>query len=303
MWLTMVKKIFCVVLMSYFAIACSTNELGTAVVPPDYETELEEFYNVRLHSLTHETGWMRLAGMYWLNEGKNTFGSGQSSDVVFPDGFIPQNAGTFIVDGEIVRMEVNPGVLITIEGEPILNAIIFDSGIVKKVNHGSLEWIVIKRGDLLGIRLYNSYNPEVDEFTGFPRYETDLNYFVNARLVTYDVPQTVRIINILGQEEELPSPGTLEFEIKGEKHSLITLEGSTRMFVILGDLTNRTETYQAGRYMYIDYPDAGSDLTVIDFNKAYNPPCSYSAYTTCQLPPPQNMLSVEIPAGEKRPIN
>lgn len=289
--------------MSYFVIACSTNEFGTAVVPLDYETELEEFYNVRLHSLTHETGWMRLAGMYWLNEGKNTFGSGQSNDVVFPEGFIPQNAGTFIVDGEIVRMEVNPGVPITIEGQPILSAVIFDLDIEKKVNHGSLEWIVIKRGDLVGIRLYNSYNPEVDEFTGFPRYETDLNYFVNARLVTYDVPQTVKIINILGQEEELPSPGTLEFKINGEKHSLITLEGSTRMFVILGDMTNRTETYQAGRYMYIDYPDVGSDLTVIDFNRAYNPPCSYSAYTTCQLPPPQNTLSVEIPAGEKRPIN
>lgn len=298
----MIKNIASISIIAFMLMACSKNDLGNAEVHATYESDLEQFYQERLHSLTHETGWMRLAGMYWLENGDNTFGSDPTNDVVFPDGFIPNVAGKFIVNGDIVSMEVESGVDITVEGDTTQKAVIFENGTEIKVNHGSLEWIVIKRGDLVGIRLYNSVNPEVDEFTGFPRYETNLDYYVNARLITYDTPQMVKIINILGQEENLPSPGTLEFEISGEKYSLVTLEGTTRMFVILGDRTNRTETYQAGRYMYIDYPEEGSDLTVIDFNKAYNPPCSYSAYTTCQLPPPQNMLPVEIMAGEKRPL-
>jgi uncharacterized protein (DUF1684 family) len=292
-----------IILLLTIATACNKSDLGNAQTPENYHESLDEFYSIRLESLTNETGWMRLAGMFWLNEGVNTFGSNSSNNVIFPEGFIPLNAGKFIVDGGSVRMEVNEGVHITVDGESTGNAIIYNDGAEKKVNHGSLEWIVIKRGDLIGIRLYNSFNPKVDEFKGFPRYDIDFDFLVKARLVSYETPQMVKIINILGQEEELPSPGTLEFEIRGEKYNMVTLEGGDRMFLILGDLTNRTETYQAGRYMYIDYPDEGSDMTIIDFNKAYNPPCSYSPYTTCQLPPPQNMLPIEIKAGEKRPIN
>jgi uncharacterized protein (DUF1684 family) len=99
----------------------------------------------------------------------------------------------------------------------------------------------------------------------------------------------------------MPSPGILEFDLDGTVHTLHALEGDTRYFVIFGDSTNRTTTYQAGRFMYIDPPAEGTDLTVIDFNKAYNPPCSFSAFTTCQLPPDGNVLSVSITAGEKRP--
>lgn len=100
---------------------------------------------------------------------------------------------------------------------------------------------------------------------------------------------------------DTPTPGTIEFIKNGELFTLDALEGTDQMFLIAGDLTNQTETYQAGRYIYIDYPEEGSDYTIIDFNKIYNPPCSYNLFTTCQLPPMQNRLDLEITAGEKRP--
>lgn len=112
---------------------------------------------------------------------------------------------------------------------------------------------------------------------------------------------TLPVLNVLGQSVDTPSPGILEFVIDGEIFNLDTLEGSERLFIILGDETNKNETYQAGRYLYVDYPD-GDGYTIIDFNRAYNPPCAYSKFTTCQLPPPQNRLDVAITAGEKRPV-
>ena len=283
--------------------ACSQQELGQAPVPDNYEEQIERWKAERVESLTAPTGWMRLAGMYWLDEGANTFGSGSDNDVRFPEGTIPENAGTFYVENDEVRMVVSSSVEITHNDNPVDDLVIFDGEEAPEIEYGSLEWLVIERGHLLGVRLYNKENEKVDQFTGFESYPVNPEWRREARFIPSPEGTTIPIINILGQLEDLPSPGTLEFTIAGETFTLDAIESTERMFIIVGDETNRTETYQAGRYMYIDYPDEGSDRTVIDFNKAYNPPCSYSQFTTCQLPPPQNRLEVEITAGEVRPVN
>ncbi len=278
-------------------------ELGPALVEITYLEDLEEFYATRHHSLTEEFGWMRLAGMFWLENGSNSFGSSQENKVVLPKGFIPDFAGSFEVTDSTVIMSVLPDVEITVS-DSVVNMVDMQVGNDNdsiRARYKTLEWLVIKRGNLLGVRLYNSYNPKVDEFDGFPRYETDTDFYVMAELVTEDVPKTVRIANILGQEEELVSPGTLRFELFDKEYFLVSIQGGERMFIIVGDETNMDETYQAGRYLYADMPVEGSNLTMIDFNKMYNPPCSYSPYTTCQLPPVQNRLDIRIEAGEKRP--
>jgi uncharacterized protein len=282
--------------------SCGAEDLGNAPVPSDYDDQIREFYEDRRASLTAPLGWMRLAGMYWLDPGENSFGDAPGVDVLFPEGFGRPKMGTFILKDETVVMELADGIKVQIEDSSLTGSIpVFDDQINPMVNYKTLHWTVIQRSELIGIRLYNTENEKADRFTAFDRYPFDPNFLVRARLVPHAEPTTVGVVNILGQLSQVNSPGRLHFSLQGESYSLIALEGSRRMFVIVGDETNRTETFQAGRYMYIDYPEEGSDLTVIDFHKAYNPPCAFNEFTTCQFPPRENILPIAIRAGEKRP--
>lgn len=286
-----------------FLISCNNdNKLGKADLPDDYFEQLEEFYSRRHQSLTHETGWMRIAGMYWLNQGTNTFGSGSSNDVVFPAGFIPEYAGIFEVTGDTVRLINSANLNLTHNDERITSLVMYPAEQETRARYETLEWFIIKRLDLIGIRLFNSYNERADAFTGFPRYPVLPDNYVSAEFIKFDEPEIIRIANILGQEDDFESPGRLRFRYAGKIHEIITLPGGEgSAFVILGDLTNRDETYQAGRYLYVDYPTGDNSYTTIDLNRLYNPPCAYNAFTTCQLPPVQNRLDVRVEAGEKRP--
>jgi uncharacterized protein (DUF1684 family) len=256
------------VIVAFLAISCS--RYGQAPIPPDYESSLEAWKQVRHTSLTNPTGWMRLSGMIWMENGVTTFLDGLSVErrdsLVF-------HADTLLFNGP-------------------------DSPIIESGTH---RWRIIQRTGLIGIRIWNTENAEVDAFTGFPRYATDTTFVRVARFIPNPEGTTLPIVNILGKMEQIPSPGILEFDLDGETQSFHALDGGAQMFIIFGDATNRTETYQAGRFLYIDYPIEGEDRTVIDFNKAYNPPCAFSEFTTCQLPPDQNVLTVSVTAGEKRP--
>jgi uncharacterized protein len=258
---------FLLVIVVFSAISCS--RYGQAPIPPDYESTFDAWSQLRHHSLTNPTGWMRLSGMLWIENGTIAFLGGEverRDSLVF-------HADTLLFNGP---------------DSPIIEA-------------GTYRWRIIKRTGLIGIRIWNTENAEVDAFTGFPRYAIDTTFVRNARFRPNPPGTTLPIVNILGKVEDMPSPGVLEFDLDGDVHTLHALEGETQFFVIFADPTNRTETYQAGRFIYIDPPKEGSDRTIIDFNKAYNPPCAYSEFTTCQLPPEGNVLSVSITAGEKRP--
>jgi uncharacterized protein len=299
----MVKTYFAILFILVSIIGCSRQpKLGPATIPIDYVDELAAFYSDRHESLTKSNGWMRIAGMYWLDTGINTFGSDSSNNVVFPIGKIAFKAGEFRVERDSVWMTPTPSMQvyvnqITIEHEVLL----FPTDPELRAVAGDLEWYIIKRAELLGIRLYNADNELVDQFEGFPRYPTRTEYYVEAELITEGVPDSVKITNILGQEDLIASPGVLRFMVGGNEYRLTTTVGGERMFVLVGDMTNQDETYQAGRYLYVDMPSQGEKVTTIDFNKLYNPPCAYSAYTTCQLPPSENRLKVRLEAGELRP--
>lgn len=256
------------VIVAFSAISCS--RFGQAPIPTTYDSDLDAWMQTRHQSLTNPTGWMRLSDMIWIENGVTSFLDGQTVErrdsLVF-------HADTLLFNGP-------------------------DSDIIATGTH---RWRIIKRTGLIGIRIWNTENAEVDAFTGFPRYPTDTTFVRIARFRPNPPGATLPIVNILGKSEDIPSPGVLEFDLDGKRYSLHALQGETQMFVILGDETNRTDTYQAGRFLYIDFPAEGDDWTVIDFNKAYNPPCAFSAFTTCQLPPKQNVLPVAITAGEKRP--
>lgn len=298
----MVRYLFFTILVFIISSGCQKKDLGPASVSENYLEEVWEWKQNRVESLKAPTGWLRLSGMYWLDEGENSFGSGDDQDVRFPEGTIPEHAGAFVFEDGQVHMNVAEGVTITHEGEPVSEMILFDgeNEDTPRVEHESLEWFVIVREDLVGIRLFNKENEKADQFTGFDSYPIEREWARNARFIPKPEGTTMSIVNVLGQQMDVTSPGVVEFSIDGEIYTLDAIDSDDDMFIIVGDQTNKTETYQAGRYIYIDFPPEGSQYTTIDFNKLYNPPCAFNTFTTCQLPPPQNQLDVAITAGEKR---
>jgi uncharacterized protein (DUF1684 family) len=284
-----------------FSASCTDDELGQAEIPANYSQQVGEWKNERIESLKEPTGWLRLAGMFILNEGENSFGSSPEADHTFPGNILPAIAGSFILEDNRVLMDIREGVEIKHDGIIIDQFLLYDGEKTPSVTYKSLEWFVIVRQEIIAIRLYNKENPKADSFNGFPTYPIDPYWSRRARFIPNPDSTTISVANVLGQIVDYPSPGTLEFTIRGEHYRLDALESDEAMFVIVGDQTNRNETYPAGRYMYVEYPEPGSNITTIDFNKVYNPPCAYNNYSTCQLPPPQNRLNVAIEAGEKKP--
>jgi len=295
-------SIFLLVTLMFIA-SCTGDELGQAEPPADYPLQVKEWKDKRISSLKEPTGWLRLAGMYILSEGENSFGSSRNADHTFPDDILPEIAGTFILEDNRVLMNVIEGVEIKHDGVIVDEFLLYDGENTPEVTYKSLEWFVIVREEIIAVRLYNKENVKADALGGFPSYPVDPKWNRRARFVSSPDSSTISIVNVLGQTVDYLSPGVLEFTIDGKVYTLAALESDDNMFIIVGDETNKTETYPAGRYIYVEYPEPGSNITTVDFNKIYNPPCAYNNYSTCQLPPPQNRLSVAIEAGEKKPIN
>lgn len=285
--------------------SCSQKpELGNAPMPENYNEEFNEWSEHRINVLTDSTGWLRMIDLQWLNEGENSFGSAPDNDIQFPEGKIDDYAGYFELNNHIVTMSVSEGVEVTHNLEPVNKLKLLDEEDNRpRVQHGDLIWFSDVRDDQIGIRLYSLDTPKADEFDGFPRYPIQEEWHKAARFIPYDEPKTMIVDDVVDRQREVTSPGQLEFSVDGEVYTLDTIESSGRFFIMFSDETNQTETYQAGRYMLMPQPDNINDTVILDFNKAYNPPCAFSKFTTCQLPPPQNRLDVEITAGEKRPVD
>lgn len=297
--------IFIAIILLLMIAGCdtTTKRTGPAPTPPDYREQIDAWVDQRIEDLKAPTGWMRLAGLYVLDEGENSFGSGPDQDISFPEGTIARHAGSLILQDSVVTIRTSDGVQITHDGNPVDDMVIYDGDNAPVLNSGSLEWLIIQRQDLIAVRLYNKENPKVDQFDGFDRYPTDPSWHLYAHFEPNPPGTTVSVPNVLGQVDEVAMPGTLSFSIDGEEYRIQAIDASDdRLFLIIGDETNETDTYPAGRYMYVDKPDENG-TTIIDFNKIYNPPCAYNPYSTCQLPPSQNRLDVAITAGEKRPVN
>jgi uncharacterized protein len=288
-------------LYSIFCTSCQTPTKDSLPLDPvAYQDEITVWHQQRIENLKSETGWLNLAGLFWLQEGINTFGSDPANALVFPENKIAARAGFFLVKNGVVRVNVNPEVEIFANDQRVRELGIFhpDSARNPTLTHGSLQWFVIKRDNQLGIRVRDLESPEVESFTGIDRYPVDPAWRVQAQLKVPASPKQIDITNVLGQTTPQHSPGTLVFELFGKAYQLDALQEGSELFIIFGDSTNATETYPAGRYLYATLPEA-EGWTILDFNKAYNPPCAFTPYATCPLPPAQNVLPLAIRAGEK----
>ncbi|MGD0777920.1 MAG: DUF1684 domain-containing protein [Candidatus Solibacter sp.] len=250
-----------------------------------YQTEIAQWRRQREESLQRDGGWLSVAGLFWLHEGANTFGKDPGNEIVLPDG--EAKAGVFeLLNGKVtVRMDGA-----TRELWP-------DSLDVAKV--GRLSLFVIKRSDKYGIRLKDPQSQYRREFHGIETYPAQEEYKLTARWVAE--PRKIPILNVLGQTEPMDSPGYAVFNLHGHEYRLrpyLETADAKELFYVFRDLTSAKETYGAGRFLYSAMPAEGR--VVLDFNKAYNPPCAFTPYATCPLPPPENRLAVRIEAGEKK---
>lgn len=283
---------------------CSRNQETSKVLfdTVSYKLEIDKWRMNRVEELKAENGWLNLAGLFWLKEGINSFGSSNSNDIVFPNGKIPERAGYFLVNQGTVSMSVAPKVIINKDGKPMTSGIIYskDSTENPTLEYGSLRWFIIQRDNAVGVRLRDLENEEVHNFKGIDNYATHANWRIEATVVHSDDAKMIDITNVLGQTTPQVSPATLVFSIDEKEYRLDALDGGKEeLFIIFGDSTNGNETYPSGRYMYVKRDDS-ENKTILDFNKAYNPPCAFTPFATCPLPPKQNVLDLSIEAGEKK---
>jgi uncharacterized protein (DUF1684 family) len=291
-----------------FAAACrqkpTTTETRTVLKESVHKGEIQKWQSDRLASLMKDDGWLTLIGLFWLNEGENKFGSDTSNPVVLPRWKAPRLAGSLWLENGRVRLATRPGVEITVNGDPVTALDLDDDnneGGPTILRVGSLILNVVKRGDRIGVRVKDTESLTRSEFKGLEYYPIDPKWRLEGRFEPYQPAKMIPITNVLGMTDDETSPGALAFDVGGRIYRIdpILEKGETDLFVMIADGTTGKETYGAGRYLYVSPPDAAGKV-VIDFNKAYSPPCAFTNFATCPLPPRQNHLPFRIEAGEKK---
>lgn len=257
----------------------------------------------RVAEIAGEDGWLTVVGLHWLRPGANSVGRARDNDVVLAGRALAAHAGRFVVDGRSVRFEPAPGSGVTADGHPAEPREVAPSaerdGIV--LSSGSLRFFVIERGGRFALRVRDLESRARREFHGLDYFPIDPSWTFDARFERYDPARRITIINVLGDEVEMLAPGAIIFDRDGREwrlDALLEAEGDDHLFVMFADGTSGHETYGAGRFLHVPLP-AGPSVRV-DFNEAYNPPCAFTGFATCPLPPPQNRLELAVRAGEVR---
>lgn len=259
--------------------------------PPDFAAATRDFHAQREKRLTAEDGWLTLVGLEWLAEGDN-------ADVPLPPP-APPHAGVWKRTGTRVAFTPKKGVAVTLRGQPFAGGELETdaSGEPDVLDFAGVHVFAIVRGDRVGLRMKDPRAPARKAFHGIPCFPTDARWRIEAHWEP--APLTLEVPNVLGQVEQQPSPGLAVFTVAGTTYKLRPItEDDGKLFFIFGDVTNKTESYGAGRFLYADPPRDGH--VILDFNRALNPPCAFSSFATCPIPPPGNKLPLPIPAGEKR---
>jgi len=276
---------------------------------PAWEAAVAAWKQTRFERLQRPDGWLTLVGLGWLKAGDNSIGSDPKSAVVLPAGKAPARLGTLRLVESAGQRQITfvagPGAAVTHAGAPVATlALVTDADAPDDagptvLQHGSLSFFAIRRGDRVGIRVKDSAAATLKAFHGLDYYPLDRRWKVAARFEAAAEPKAIPIPNALGFDEPILSPGHVVFTLDGVEHRLLALDdtGDGRLFLVFGDKTNGKETYGGGRFLYSDPPQAGR--VELDFNRSYNPPCVFTPYATCPLPPRENRLPLRIEAGEK----
>jgi uncharacterized protein (DUF1684 family) len=265
-----------------------------------HEAEVMEWRAGRLARLLAPNGFLTQIGLFWIEDGSYSMGSAKSNDIVLPDSAAPQ-LGRLTVARDGVTMSVEPGVEVFHDERAISDIVLLadTSGTSMVLSHGSIAWGLIERGGKFAIRVRDFEHPWVDTFGPLPYYDIDPAWRVEATLQPYAEPREIAVDTVIEGFQQFPvAPGTVTFEVGGEEYTLEPTLSGDQLFFVFGDITNRDATYGAGRYLYTDIPGEDGKF-VIDFNKAYSPPCAFNAFSTCPVASPRNRLPLRVEVGEK----
>lgn len=266
----------------------------------DQPLAIEQWRLERKKAIIGANGWMSLAGLYWLKEGENTFGSNERHALVFPKN-APENIGVFELDNGKVTMRIEENIPVKhVTTMPKNIDLISDKlGDPTTLQLDNLSWYLVQRENRFGIRLKDSQHPKIATFKGIERFPYTDEWKIPARLEPALTTTTITLRNVIDMDVTMKLEGYLAFKINGVSYQLEALDGGPdTYFVIFADETTGIKTYGGGRYLYVPRVDENKH-TIIDFNKAHNPPCAFTDYATCPLPSATNHLEVPILAGEK----
>jgi len=280
-------------------ISCNTTSKMLLEKNTKYEMSITEWQENRLSRLKAPQSWLSLIGLHWLKEGINTIGSANTNTIVFPEN-APRNLGSIELLGDSLYFR-NLSPSTQVNKTKFKEGQIFSDGDgdLSNLNYNSLFFYVIKRGEKYGVRLRDTSNQARFALKEIPSFPINKAWNKKARFVQPAPGTTIPITNAVGVTEDNPVLAYIEFEHNDKTHRLAGLYGGpTQYFLIIADETTSAETYGGGRFIYVNKPDAQGNI-IIDFNKAYNPPCVFTDYATCPLPPKENMLPFRIEAGEK----
>lgn len=272
--------------------------LGPNTLDAAYREEQSRWRSERETSLKADGGWLTVTGLFWLQAGENPVGTGRSNAVRLPAGS-PERLGRFLLEGDRVRFtpsvpgtQLN-GIPVPDEGAEIRP---YQKDGDDMITFGSLQFLLLERGDRRGIRLRDNQSQARREFSGLKWYPIDEKWRIVGRFTPSPDASQIVYETVIGDQQVLESAGFVTFSLGGQELTLEAGLSDNRLFFVFRDETARSETYPAGRFLYADYP--AGETVELDFNRAYNPPCAFTPYATCPLPPPQNRLPVEIRAGE-----
>jgi hypothetical protein len=286
---------------------------GKSVADETWQKELLSWRAQHAKSLRAPEGWLAIIGLDWLKPGDNSFGSDPANTISLP-AKTAAHLGVLHMEKDTVEL-LPPGggsgfpQGLLVDGHPpaARQKLVTDvPGPPSKIKVGTLTMVVIRRGDRIGLRTRDSLAGSITGFHGLRWFPPDPQFRIQARWIPYTPAKQISVPTVIGTEEKYPVPGIAEFTLDGKTLRLepvLEEPGDKELFFILRDATSKTETYQASRFLYTDFPDHGltqPGTLLLDFNRAENPPCAYSHFTTCPLPPKSNILPVAITAGEKR---
>jgi uncharacterized protein (DUF1684 family) len=273
----------------------------------EYADTIDAFHARRTRLIAGPEGWATHLGLWWLKPGTNRIGTDASFAITLPGNRSPRVLGDIIVEGDSARFVGARGVAIRVDSLPLTGPVTLHSDVEGNqtvLRAGSLIISYITRSGRKGIRIKDTLHVARTTFAGHHYFPTDTAWRVTARFVPKEKPDSMDMIDVLGIETRMSWPGELRFTARGTEHVLQVIrepeDHGEQLFVMFKDSTNGNETYPAMRYMYVRPPDA-LGRTVLDFNQSYSPPCAFTAYATCPLPPKGNTLPLRITAGELKP--
>ncbi|MEL7220230.1 MAG: DUF1684 domain-containing protein [Bacteroidota bacterium] len=274
-------------LLAIFLLGACQTKVVLPQIPTDYTEQHQAWKAERLANLRTPTGWLSMIGLHWLKEGENGCGSAVGQQIPLPSS-APGHLATYtLIDGKINCTAMDEkGLIITDEDNC-------------SMAYGSLRWYTLERGGRYGIRVQDTLLPTRIRLAPITYFELDPTYRVSAQWEAAREDASVMMRNVLDMEYPVPIEGKLRFTLAGQQHELVALDGGPDdLFLIFADKTTGETTYGGGRYLYCPRPDANG-RTIVDFNRAYNPPCAFTRFATCLLPQIENHLPIALNCGEK----